>query len=47
MTESGEQLSTVRIVNDPVALGLEITKAGPDPDVVLEATHGWYWQRTW
>ena len=47
MTESGEQLSTVRIVNDPVALGLEIAKAGPDPDVVLEATHGWYWQRTW
>ena len=40
MTEAGEQLSVARIVNDPVALGLEIAKAGPDPDVVLEATYG-------
>jgi transposase len=43
MTEAGEQLETVRIDNDPVALGLEIAKAGPDPEVVLEATYGWYW----
>ena len=43
MTEAGEQLSAVRIDNDPVALGLEIAKAGPDPEVVLEATYGWYW----
>ena len=35
--------STVRIDNDPIALGLEIAKAGPDPEVVLEATYGWYW----
>ena len=42
-TAAGEVLETVRIVNDPVALGLEIAKAGPDPDVVLEATYGWYW----
>jgi hypothetical protein len=40
-TERGEQLSAVRIVNDPVALGLEIEKAGPNPAVVLEATYGW------
>jgi len=33
----------VRIDNDPVALGLELAKAGPDPEVVLEATYGWYW----
>jgi hypothetical protein len=33
----------VRIDNDPVALGLEIGKAGPNPEVVLEATYGWYW----
>jgi transposase len=26
-----------------VALGLEIAKAGPEPEVVLEATYGWYW----
>jgi transposase len=43
MTEAGEKLETVRIDNDPVALGLEIAKAGPDPEVVLEATYGWYW----
>ena len=30
-SESGEQLSAVRIVNDPVALGLQLEKAGPDP----------------
>jgi hypothetical protein len=33
----------VRIENDPVALALEIAKAGPDPEVVLEATYDWYW----
>jgi transposase len=43
MTEAGEKLETVRIGNDPVALGLEIAKAGRDPQVVLEATYGWYW----
>jgi transposase len=43
MTETGEQLETVRIDNDPLALGLEIAKAGEAPDVVLEATYGWYW----
>src|SRR6187551_5529 len=29
-TEQGEQLGWVRIDNDPVALGLELAKAGPD-----------------
>lgn len=43
MTEDGEVLETVRIVNDPVALSLELAKAGPDPEVALEATYGWYW----
>ena len=42
-SESGEQLSEGRIINDPVALGLEIERAGPNPEVVLEATYGWYW----
>jgi transposase len=32
-----------RIVNDPVTLGLEIAQAGERPEVVLEATYGWYW----
>jgi transposase len=42
-SESGEQLSAVRIVNDPVALELQLEEAGADPEVVLEATYGWYW----
>jgi hypothetical protein len=40
-TATGEQLSAVRIVNDPVALGLELERAGSNPEVVLEATYGW------
>src|ERR1043165_9387447 len=43
MTPEGEKLETVRIENDPVALSLEMAKAGPDPEVILEATYGWYW----
>jgi len=43
MTPAGEVLQTVRVDNDPVALSLELAKAGPDPEVVLEATYGWYW----
>lgn len=40
---AGQVLEEVRIDNDPVALGLAIEKAGPNPEVVLEATYGWYW----
>jgi hypothetical protein len=42
-SETGEQLGSTRIVNDPVALAREIGKAGVEPEVVLEATYGWYW----
>lgn len=42
-TPAGEVLEQVRIDNDPLALAVEIAKAGPDPEVVLEATYGWYW----
>jgi transposase len=42
-TPDGEVIDTVRIDNDPVALSCEIAKAGPDPEVVIEATYGWYW----
>jgi hypothetical protein len=42
-SESAEQFSAVRIVNDPVALELQLQEAGADPEVVLEATYGWYW----
>src|SRR3954447_14176800 len=43
MTEAGERLDSVRIDNDPIRLATEIAKAGEDPQVVLEATYGWYW----
>jgi len=41
--EHGEHLSTVRIDNDAMALAAEVAKAGEHPEVVLEATYGWYW----
>ena len=43
MTETGERLDSVRIANDPMTLAAEIAKAGEHPQVVLEATYGWYW----
>ena len=43
MTETGEQLETVRITNDPDYLREVMTRAGEAPEVVLEATYGWYW----
>lgn len=35
--------SPVRIDNDPMALAVEVAKAGEAPEVVIEATYGWYW----
>src|SRR6266498_1403079 len=43
MTEAGERLAEVRIDNDPMTLAAAIAEAGENPDVVLEATYGWYW----
>jgi transposase len=43
MTETGERLGSTRIDNDPMVLAVEIAKAGEHPQVVLEATYGWYW----
>src|SRR4051812_50103421 len=43
MTEAGERLETVRIVNDPDRLAAVMARAGETPEVVLEATYGWYW----
>src|SRR5918994_922538 len=37
MSESGEQLETVRISNDPEYLRAVMARAGEAPDVVLEA----------
>jgi transposase len=43
MSAEGEQLERVRIVNDADRLAAVIARAGEDPEVVLEATYGWYW----
>ena len=39
----GEAIETVQIVNDPLALAEVVARAGEAPEVVLEATYGWYW----
>lgn len=39
----GELVKAVRLDNDPVALSALVAEAGPEPDVVVEATYGWYW----
>jgi transposase len=43
MSESGERLGMVRIVNDRDRLAAVMAQAGEAPEVVLEATYGWYW----
>src|SRR5688500_2754057 len=43
MSETGEHLETVRISNDPEYLAQVMARAGEAPEVVLEATYGWYW----
>lgn len=42
-TRGGERLEAVRFTNDREALATQIAKAGAAPQVVLEATYGWYW----
>jgi transposase len=41
--EHGQELGVVRIDNDPVALVSALAEAGERPEVVIEATYGWYW----
>lgn len=43
MTADGDVLERVRIVNDVDRLAAVIARAGETPEVVLEATYGWYW----
>jgi transposase len=40
---TGGSLGVARVVNDPLVLASELAKAGPEPEVVIEATYGWYW----
>jgi hypothetical protein len=43
MTPDGDVLESVRFANDAQVLTEQIGKAGEAPEVVLEATYGWYW----
>jgi len=43
MTGDGRKLETARIENSPAALRAVIARAGKNPQVVVEATYGWYW----
>ena len=44
MTPGGERIGpTVRIDNDPFELAAQVESWGESPQVVLEATYGWYW----
>ena len=43
MTEDGQTLETTRISNDVDYLRQVTARAGEAPEVVLEATYGWYW----
>ena len=42
-TDAGEVLESVRIANDSESLERVIAHGGENPEVVLEATYGWYW----
>jgi transposase len=42
-TDRGDPLETVRISNDVDSLTRVMVRAGVSPEVVLEATYGWYW----
>jgi transposase len=42
-----EKLSSVRVANDPLTIAAVVADAGPQPEVVIEATFGWYWILEW
>ena len=40
---AGEELAVVRIDNSVEELSAALADAGPNPEVAIEATYGWYW----
>jgi transposase len=42
-TDAGQALEVVRVSNDLDSLTAVLARAGEAPEVVLEATYGWYW----
>jgi transposase len=43
LNAAGERLAITRVANDPLEISAAVTEAGPEPEVVIEATYGWYW----
>jgi transposase len=43
LSAEGERLGLHRIVNDPFELAGVLALCGDAPEVVIEATYGWYW----
>jgi hypothetical protein len=41
--QQGHHLSTVRVGNNPAEVMAAVNAAGPNPEVVVEATFGWCW----
>ena len=41
--EAGDEVGVTQIDNDPVSLAAALSEAGPNPEVAIEATYGWYW----
>jgi hypothetical protein len=43
LDDDGNRVSWRRIDNGPMNLAREVTAAGPDAEVAMEACWGWYW----
>ena len=41
--EAADERAVTKIDNDPAALAATVADAGPNPEVAIEATYGWYW----
>jgi hypothetical protein len=46
MDAEGNKLGCRRIANEPAALMAAVTEFATNPEVVVEATYGWYWAVT-
>ena len=43
LSADGERLGVHRIVNEPFEFVKVLSLCGESPEVVIEATYGWYW----
>jgi len=44
---AGDKLGSVRVRNESLVIAAAVADAGPEPEVVIEATYGWYWIAEW